>query len=210
MMVSNSTNDDFSAKGLASYLRRKGIMPTERATSDETVIANAIVLLQLLDDPSVAKPLSGPKYRHEFLQNAVDPQWLEALFPEMQEAYLQQPLDYGRNSRYGDKWRISCYLVVMDNWKPKIEPHEPMVQCMAPVMNECVNLFQNWHCRRKGLESIEVTVMNAFVTRYRPIHGEDELKKHIDGSNVDGSVILALPTDTSYSGGELHVWDGRP
>ena len=23
-------------------------------------------------------------------------------------------------------------------------------------------------------------VMNAFVTRYRPLHGEDELKKHID------------------------------
>merc|ERR1712032_269852 len=112
------------------------------------------------------------------------------LFPEMKDAYLQQPLDYGRNSRYGDKWRISCYLVVMENWKPKIEAHEPMVRCMSAVMDECVEGFRGWYCRRKGVACIDVGVMNAFVTRYRPIHEEDQLKKHIDGANVDGSVIF--------------------
>ena len=52
--------------------------------------------------------------------------------------------------------------------------------------------------------------MNAFVTRYRPRPDEAELKKHIDGANVDGSVILALPTDEPFQGGKLKVWDGRP
>ena len=52
--------------------------------------------------------------------------------------------------------------------------------------------------------------MNAFVTRYRPKPDEAELKKHIDGANVDGSVILALPTDEPFEGGKLKVWDGRP
>ena len=31
-----------------------------------------------------------------------------------------------------------------------------------------------------------------------------------DGANVDGSVILALPTDEPFEGGALHVWDGKP
>merc|ERR1712187_164640 len=148
--------------------------------------------------------------RHELVKEVVRPGELWDVFPAMKAAYVQQALDYGRGSRHGHKWRISCYLVVMEKWKPKIEPHEPMVQCMGDVMHDCVRLFERWHCSRQSLRSVEVTVMNAFVTRYRPIHGEDELKKHIDGSNVDGSVILALPTDSPFEGGALHVWDGRP
>lgn len=31
-----------------------------------------------------------------------------------------------------------------------------------------------------------------------------------DGANVDGSCILALPTDEPFEGGALHVWDGKP
>mgnify|MGYP003312668970 CR=1 FL=1 len=35
--------------------------------------------------------------------------------------------------------------------------------------------------------------------------------RHIDGANVDGSVILALPTDAPFAGGGLKIWDGgRP
>lgn len=51
-----------------------------------------------------------------------------SILKEIKESYVQQPLDYGRNSRYGDEWRISCYMVVMENWKPKIMPHEPMLR----------------------------------------------------------------------------------
>ena len=51
--------------------------------------------------------------------------------------------------------------------------------------------------------------MNELVTRYRPKPDEAELKKHIDGANVDGSVILALPTDGPSKVGQ-GPWDGRP
>merc|ERR1711972_1032497 len=105
---------------------------------------------------------------------------------------------------------ISCYVVVMENWKPKILPHEPMVLCMSPTMDKCVEAFRKWYCHVHALASVDVHVMNAFVTRYRAIHEEDQLKKHIDGSNVDGSVILALPTDDPFEGGSLHVWDRKP
>lgn len=128
----------------------------------------------------------------------------------MKAAYMQQPLDYGRNSRYGANWRISCYLVTMDNWKPKIEAHQPMVDCLEGVMHECVASFERWYCELKRLESTKASVMNAFVTRYKPVQDEDQLEKHIDGANVDGSVVLALPTDDPFEGGKLLVWDGKP
>merc|ERR1719468_1192616 len=85
-----------------------------------------------------------------------------------------------------------------------------MVECLSPVMNKCTEAFGLWYSHLKGLKSIDVIVMNAFVTRYRPINNEDQLEKHIDGANVDGSVILALPTDDPFEGGGLHVWDSKP
>merc|ERR1712166_1643816 len=98
----------------------------------------------------------------------------------------------------------------MDNWKPKIMPHEPMVRCMSSVMYDCVGAFEDWYCKLKALNHVKASVMNAFVTRYRPVEDENYLKKHIDGASVDGSVILALPTDDAFQGGKLHVWDSKP
>merc|ERR1711920_445351 len=89
-------------------------------------------------------------------------------------------------------------------------PHQPMVECMAPVMDKCTEAFAQWYCKLKSARSVDVHVMHAFVTRYKPCPGEDQLEKHIDGAHVDGSVILALPTDDPYEGGGLHVWDDKP
>mmetsp|Transcript_6182 Transcript_6182/g.17165 ORF Transcript_6182/g.17165 Transcript_6182/m.17165 type:complete len:351 (-) Transcript_6182:67-1119(-) len=214
-VVSNKTSDKFSLPNLTKYLRMKGVEVFEGSTPEDTIEVNALRLLQLLDSTASgpgSKPRAAPgaPLHHELIEEGVARADLDARFPAMKDAYVQQPLDYGRNSRYGDKWRISCYLVVMENWKPKIEAHPAMVECMGPVMDKCTDAFARWYCGIKSLASIDVSVMNAFVTRYRPVHEEDQLKKHIDGSNVDGSVILALPTDDPFEGGELYVWDGKP
>lgn len=214
-VVSTAKNDKFSLPNLTKYLRMKGVEVFEGATQDESLHVNARRLLEFMDKAASApgaqqRAAPGVPLRHELIPAGYSCQDLEERFESMKEAYVQQPLDYGRNSRYGDKWRISCYLVVLENWKPKIQPHPPMVECMGPVMDRCTDLFGKWYCGVKSLASVDVSVMNAFVTRYRPIHEEDQLKKHIDGSNVDGSVILALPTDDPFEGGELLVWDGKP
>ena len=99
--------------------------------------------------------------------------------------------------------------VVLEKWKPKIMPHEPMVSALSDVVDMCCRRFEEWYLERFE-RSRRASVMNAFVTRYRPRPDEAELKKHIDGANVDGSVILALPTDEPFEGGKLKVWDGRP
>mmetsp|Transcript_5052 Transcript_5052/g.14906 ORF Transcript_5052/g.14906 Transcript_5052/m.14906 type:complete len:360 (+) Transcript_5052:123-1202(+) len=212
-VVSNKGNDRFSMPNLSKYLRMKGVVMRQGRTPEETLLLNASLLLEVLDKScasGIPRAAPGAPLRHEMEEQVIPAQELQVLFPEMRDAYVQQPLDYGRNSRYGDRWRISCYLVVMENWKPKIMPHEPMVRCMTPTMNRCTQAFARWYCRIYSLASVEVDVMNAFVTRYRALQEEDQLKRHIDGSNVDGSVILALPTDDPFEGGALHVWDGKP
>lgn len=209
--VSNKTNDAFSEKGLAKYLRMKSLEVHEGRTSEETLRVNGSRLLEHLRlNGDASRPRGPAPLRHVVVRERVDSARLTQLFPEMKEAYMQQPLDYGRNSRYGDKWRISCYLVVMESWKPKIEAHLPMVQCMGQVMQDCADAFVTWYCPLKKLSSVDCSVMNAFITRYTTMEGEDQLEKHIDGANVNGSVILALPTDDPFVGGSLRVWDGKP
>ncbi|CAJ1367972.1 unnamed protein product [Effrenium voratum] len=202
LVVSDARNASFSRRNLSKYMVQRGLCPSEDLLRDATL------LVSLLEESR------GPpaKFAHELKQAAIDAEHLQRLFPEIQASYVQQPLDYGRNSRYGDNWRISCYMVVMENWKPKIMPHEPMLRCLGDTMQHCVAQFEAWYCTLKGFRqgSKRFSVMNAFVTRYRPVHGEDELQKHIDGANVDGSVILALPTEEPFEGGALHVWDGKP
>lgn len=210
LMVTNKKNDRFSVANLTKYLRMKGVEVYEGATEQETITKNAERLIFLLDTAGTSVPRTSAQLRHALVGHTVDPDQLSRSFSAIKEAYVQQPLDYGRNSRYGDKWKISCYMVVMENWKPKIEPHLPMVQCLSPVMNICMDAFAKWYCCQHMLVSVEVVVMNAFVTRYRAVNEEDQLKKHIDGANVDGSVVLALPTDDPFEGGALHVWDGKP
>lgn len=211
-IVSNKTNDAFSLPNLTKYLKHKGIEPCERTSTEEATLANAQALLDLLERTGndSARPTRSPPLRHSLQKGGISPERLQALFPKILDAYVQQPLDYGRGSRYSDKWKISCYLVVMEHWKPKIFPHAPMVECMAPVMSDCVDAFVKWYTDLKALESVEASVMNAFVTRYRPMPDEDQLEKHIDGANVDGSVVMAMPTDDPWEGGALHVWDGKP
>ena len=43
------------------------------------------------------------------------------------------------------------------------------------------------------------------MTRYRPLPGENQLARHVDGRNVHGSVILGLHTDEEFTGGGVTV-----
>ena len=152
--------------------------------------------------------------RHELA--AAEPSWREELvrlFPAIKKNWQAPTLDYtqtikGGLSRY-KKWNISCYLRVWDGWTPRTESHMPLVRVMDPVLDRCNELFEAWYKKLHGLSDAEVIIMNSFVTRYRAgLEGEDQLKKHVDGRKVDGSLVLALPTDEPFEGGKLVVWDG--
>ena len=79
--------------------------------------------------------------------------------------------------------------MVLEKWKPKIMPHEPMVsgveRCRRHVLSALRGVVSRTLERRRSVGDERVC-----YTRYRPKPDEAELKKHIDGANVDGSVIL--------------------
>lgn len=205
LIVSDAGGERFSHRALATVARKRGL----KAEGTTRVLAEALVndLEHSKRGGAAAYAPTGRKLRHALVRTGIDGTLLWAKFPAMRDAYVQQPLNYGRHSRYGDKWRISCYLVVLENAKPKTLPHQPMVECMGEIMTACVRLFEQWYCYHFSC-CAEALVVNCFVTRYRPKHDENQLKRHIDGANVDGSVILALPTDDPFQGGQLRVWDG--
>ena len=98
-------------------------------------------------------------------------------------------------------------------------------QVCRPLLQRCNDLFSAWFERLHGAGSIQNLVrLQSFITRsaythstcsvmcrcmcnqlppgttlhalrYRPLPNENALLRHIDGAQVDGSVILALPTD---------------
>ena len=72
---------------------------------------------------------------------------------------------------------------------------------MEKIQEICKNAFTEWYKELHGLEEVKVTTLNAFVTKYiGKESGKEEFGKHVDGAKVDGSLVLALPTD------EPHDW----
>jgi len=210
LLVTDKTSERFVPRALETYLKRNGLEPQMGGAADaDAVEANVRKLIGLLDTGDKGLGYVSDQLAHACVREVVSPSKLQEVFPQMQAAYSYQELSYGRNSRYGEKWKISCYVKVKPGWTPRIDPHEPMVACMTPIMDECVARYREWYCRKKNTENVDIEVLNCFVTRYLPKPGEDRLDKHIDGHNVNGSIILALPTNDLFEGGELHVWD-RP
>jgi len=146
----------------------------------------------------------NPLTKHAIFKNAVSPKYLRQIFPDMKRHWKPADLSYGKYKR----WNLSCYCEVWEGWTPKTPPHPPMAKTMEDTLSAAKEIFEKWYAERNGLEKVDVITMNSFVTRYSPAPGQDELGKHVDGRKVDGSLILALPTDEPFDWPGLKVWDG--
>ena len=196
LTVTNATGDRFNERSLRTVLRKRH----GQNTKDASLLDLARLLVRL----SPRKKLK--RLRHAAVRQAIDGAWLQEKLESMVKAYVQQTLDYGPRSRYGANWKISCYLVVMEKWKPKIEAHAPMVEVFGDVMYRCLFTFEQWYASQFSFQKF--TIMNCFLTKYDASkQDETKLDKHVDGANVDASVILACPTNDPFQGGSLRVWD---
>jgi len=86
-----------------------------------------------------------------------------------------------------------------------------LLDVMAPLLEQCNAQFTQWYESLHGKGSVpQLKRLQSFVTRYRPLPHENALLRHVDGAHVDGSVILALPTDSPFAGGGVTVWEPTP
>jgi hypothetical protein len=171
------------------------------------------------------------KLRHLVLNGAINPTYLDSLFPSLLERFHPQHVTYNGGVAQIKEWKISCYLEVMEGGVPCTDPNTGLLNdVFRPLLDVCDDLFLEWYRQqhagndttnhgRTKKKNVCRRLM-TFVTRYTPAPGEQALLKHVDGAGkVDGSVVVALPIDrwsapyevNSFEGhgGGLTFWDGR-
>mmetsp|Transcript_13890 Transcript_13890/g.19881 ORF Transcript_13890/g.19881 Transcript_13890/m.19881 type:complete len:216 (-) Transcript_13890:9-656(-) len=172
------------------------------------------------------------KMRHLVINEAINCQYLDKLFPAILKLFSPQKVNYNGGIANMKEWKISCYLEVMKGGVPCTNPNTDLRSVCLPLLDACDTLFLQWYkqqhaCNAKIQDSSihSRTDSNAkrimsFVTRYTPSPGEQALLKHVDGAGkVDGSLVLALPIDRWSApeemnsfvgfGGGLTFWDGK-
>ncbi len=165
------------------------------------------------------------KMRHLVIKEGIQTAYLDSLFPQILNLFDPQTVEYNGGIANVKKWKISCYLEVMDGGIPCTNPNLELLSVCTPLLDTCNSLFTLWYkqqhaCNGVKLDGIKVDRIMTFVTRYTPQPGEEALLKHVDGAGkVDGSLVVALPIDRWSSpeednsfeghGGGLTVWDGK-
>ena len=152
--------------------------------------------------------------RHSVIRGALDARLLEEVFDEIVSSFSPQQVDYS-NTAYGkDHWNLSCFMQYTNGvaaGKVDLRAGERLMTVCAPILAACDDVFLRWyetlHPKRKTA-SRSLLRLQSFVTRYRPNPDETHLPRHIDGANIDGSLVLGLPSYAGFGGGGLTVWDG--
>jgi hypothetical protein len=163
------------------------------------------------------------KLRHLVIKEAIDPTYLDGLFPDLLRLFDPQHVVYNGGVANVKNWKISCYLEVMEGGVPCTNPHVELLRLFTPLLDTCDDLFLYWYrqqhaCNAKNKAMSTCRRLMTFVTRYTPAPGEQALLKHVDGAGkVDGSVVVALPIDrwsapyqaNAFGGGGITFWDGK-
>ena len=157
-------------------------------------------------DASNSSLARAAKPKHALIANAIAPDELKEAFESgvMQHFHEQQLPSY---SRYED-WRQSCYMETHPKWTPQPPINEALFGKFKRIQETCRRVFAAWYADLYGLDEVDVTTLNSFVTKYVAVQGKNEFGKHVDGVRVHGSLVLALPTDVENDWPGMLVWDG--
>ena len=154
--------------------------------------------------------------RHKCVCRGIEPAKLEKCFDDIRATFSPQQVDYS-NTAYGkNHWTLSCFMEYSNGVAAgniDLAAGAPLLDVCRGLLDECDSVFLPWwetlHPKPRNATRT-LHRMQSFVTRYRPMPSETHLPRHIDGANVDGSLILGLPTYSSFgASGGLTVWDGE-
>jgi len=146
---------------------------------------------------------SVTRLKHACVQGIVPKELLMSSFEGVKKHYKsQQLMEY---SRYKN-WTRSCYMESHPFLPPQAKVTKPLYDSLKEILDIGKSHFAAWYKELNNLDEVEVITLNSFVTKYLPNPGENEFGKHVDGAKIDGSLILALPTDDPHDWPGLLVW----
>lgn len=124
------------------------------------------------------------KLRHLIISQAINPAYLDSLFPYLLENFHPQTVHYNGGIAQVKEWKISCYLEVMQGGVPCTNPNLTLLKVFRPLLDVCNDLFLEWYrqqhaCNAKLNGQVERTChrLMTFITRYTPAPGEQALLK---------------------------------
>lgn len=128
------------------------------------------------------------RQRHCVIEQGIQPQYLEELFPRLLDLFAPQTVHYNGGIAAVKDWKISCYLEVMPGGVPTTEPNVELLYLFHPLLEACNQLFCHWYrqqhaCnnnnnnRTNKLSNVQCHRLMTFITRYTPAPGEQALLK---------------------------------
>jgi hypothetical protein len=174
-------------------------------TPTSTAVAKASVISGQVELPSTFG------LRHVVQKGLFSGTTMSKFFDDIQPSFVPQAVNYRNTSYDAARWKISCFMEYRRGVATgKIGLCDPLREVSLPFLDQCDELFAQWMeaykgpaTRRKKYQRVQ-----SFITRYRAVGVETHLPKHIDGGDVDGSVVVGMPTAVPFEGGGLTVWDG--
>ena len=108
--------------------------------------------------------------------------YLDSLFPKLLEQFRPQTVTYNGGIAKVPRWKISCYLEVMDGGVPCTTPALDLLETFRPCLEVCNDLFLHWYRQQHACSSIGSDVsgcrrLMTFITRDTPYPGEEALLK---------------------------------
>lgn len=136
------------------------------------------------------------KRRHLVLKEAIDPLYLDSLFPTLLKLFDPQHVTYNGGVANVKDWKISCYLEVMDGGLPTTHPNLELLSLFRPLLSACDGLFLHWYRQQHACNPVRLLTtttpatdtaavgatrscrrLMTFITRYTPAPGEQALLK---------------------------------
>ena len=125
------------------------------------------------------------KMRHLVLDKAINPEYLDKIFPQMIPDFHPQTVHYNGGIANIKEWKISCYLEVMEGGIPCTNPNLKLLHLFQPLLDTCNDLFLEWYRQQhacnnkllKGKIQRSCKRIMTFLTRYTPNPGEQALLK---------------------------------
>jgi len=150
--------------------------------------------------------------RHRAIRAALSERELERAFDAIRGAFSPQQVGYA-NTAYGkDHWQLSCFMEYgngVARGNIDLGRGALLMRAAQPTLAACDAVFLRWyddtHPYLSSKKARRLERLQSFVTRYRSVTHETHLPRHIDGADVDGSLVLGLPSETGFGGGGLTV-----